>query len=388
MSPVVGQHIIYDGAKDKTAQDAVTAAASVGAGSVFDSMLRNMDAQAKREAATALDYARQQMRAKLQNFTLWKSPKDTPPTMIAGQLIPGLCFSIECELETMKAHIESELRPGTVSENEIQQRMEDLKRKEAELDAAIKALNDAEKTKDPLVVRTFELVADNGKDVLDFAGKSANISLSGNALKGVSSGLDEIGKGMEAMLVLYNAVRGILNGEAAVKPDPASLRPPQAKIELELLALDEEHLKTIALIHAKAKIDSAITLAHIDAALNEMRRLGVLTDGARVDTSLTDAVKAADRDRLTGLLDALHEAEAALAQEDLPAKLGLIRESDEARRYSIRRSAVNSSTYDLTIQAASQRLAIYWKSGIKPTDVAALLFYVANTVAVPVIATH
>lgn len=381
---VWAQRIIYDGARDKTAQDAVTAAKDVGAGTVFGTMLRNMDAQARRETATALDFTRQQMRAKLENFTYWRHTKDKPST----GFLPGTCFSVECELKSMKAHIEFELKPVALTGDQIKQRLADLDQKKKDLDAAIQALQDASKSKDPLVVRAFTLIDENGADVLAYAGKIAALTTSGGTLDGISGGLDEIGKGMDEMLGVYNAVRGIVAGYAAIQPDPASLRPPQAQTDLQLLALEQEHLKTVSLIRAKAKIDSAVTLSHVDSALSRLGAAKVLVNDAKVETSLAEAAKAHDRERLVMLLDALHEAEAALAEEDLAAKLGLIRESDEVRRYSIRRSAVNSSTYDLTIQAAAQRLALYWKSGVKPNDLASLLFYLTNTVAVPVIATR
>jgi hypothetical protein len=380
------QRIIYDGTRDKTAQDAATAAKDIARGSLFDTMLRNVDAQAKLEASTAFLYSRQQMRASLEAFTYWKSAYDKPAT-VGKTFIRGTCLSVECELKGQKLHIEFDLKPLSQTEAEITARLADLAEKKDELEKAIKELKDASKDADPLVIQAFSLIENNGKEVLDYAGKIANLKTKGGApLTGVSNALDDLGKGMDEMLGLYNAVKGIFAGYQAVAVDPASLRPPQAQTDLQLLALEQDHLKTILLIRARAKIESAVTLGHIEGVLKGIAGDPSLVNDLKVETSLAEAVKARDRDRLLGLLDILYEAEAALAEEDVPAKLAAIRVTDEARRYSIRRSAVNSSTYDLTINAASQRLALYWKSGIKPTDVAALLFYVTNTVAIPVIA--
>ena len=85
---------------------------------------------------------------------------------------------------------------------------------------------------------------------------------------------------------------------------------------------------------------------------------------------------------LLGLL----EAAAALGASDTVTRLEITREGQEERLYSIQRSAVNSSTYDQTIQAAMQRLAIYYKGGIKTSDLAGLIFFITNSAAVPVIA--
>ena len=170
------QRIIYDAARDKTAQDAVTASKDVGAGSVFDTMLRNMDTQAKRETATALDFARQQMRARLESFTYWKDKRDTIAT---SEFDSSTCFSVECELNAVKATIEAKLIPGELPADQIAKRLAALTVKKKELDAAIKALKDASKSKDPLVVQAFAMVDEDGKDVLDYAGKIAKLGLKG-----------------------------------------------------------------------------------------------------------------------------------------------------------------------------------------------------------------
>ena len=388
ISPTLrAQRVIYDGGRDKAAQDTVAAAKDLSSGGIFDKMLQNMDAQAKQEAQTAFDYARQQARAKLVNFKFWKSAKDQPAKHVEAAFIQGLCFSVHCELSTLKDHIEFELKPIFLSDAEMEARKAAIAAKQKELEAAIKALADASKSQDPVIVQAFTLINDNGKDLLEFADKIAGITVKNEGKsKRISNGLDEIQKGMDEMLGLYNAVKGIVDGFAAVSVDPSSLRPPQAQIELQLLAVDQDHLKNLAIIRARAEIDSAITLSRIDQAFTLMADAGVLVDENRVETTLSQAAALPDRDRLETLLTALHKAEAALAEEDVAAKLGTIRETDEARRYSIRRSAIKSSAYDSTILAAAQRLALYWKSGIKSSDVAALLFYLTNTVAVPVIA--
>src|SRR4051794_30438081 len=81
ISPVLrAQRVIYDGGRDKAAQDTVSAAKDLSSGGIFDKMLQNMDTQAKQESQTVLDYARQQARAKLVNFAYWKNAKDQPST--------------------------------------------------------------------------------------------------------------------------------------------------------------------------------------------------------------------------------------------------------------------------------------------------------------------
>jgi len=127
-------------------------------------------------------------------------------------------------------------------------------------------------------------------------------------------------------------------------------------------------------------------LNQVETTLNNLNSAGVLNSRDSVEKTLTDAAGGHDREKLRMLLRALHEAAAAVAQVDASGRLARLRETDEHRRYSIRRSAVNSSEYEQTIQAAVQRLALYWKTGIKPADLAQLIFYITNTVTIPVIA--
>src|SRR5689334_14754708 len=77
------QRVIYDQSRDKTAQDAETAAKQIASASLFDKMLRNVDLQAKYEIDTTMAFLQQQMRAKIQNFTYWSNPDDVPVKVLS-----------------------------------------------------------------------------------------------------------------------------------------------------------------------------------------------------------------------------------------------------------------------------------------------------------------
>jgi len=129
----------------------------------------------------------------------------------------------------------------------------------------------------------------------------------------------------------------------------------------------------------------ATAIARTNTVLERLRKApGQVT--RPIEATLRDAATSHSRDALSEQWLSLHETASALAQLDTAETLALERLTDQARRYSIRRSAVNASTYDATIQAAVQRLALYWKGGIKPTELAQFVFYVTNSIALPAIA--
>jgi len=386
---VLAQRIIYDQTRDKTAQDAESAAKEITSGALFDKMLHNVDLQSKQEIDTAMAFVEQQMRAKIENFAFWAYPDDKLVQVLPGPAFIGqFCKSVTCELKSLKIKLDAYLGDlSPLTEEQIKNRLAELDEKKKALDQALKQLRDSSKSQDPAVVRAFSLVNDNGKDLVDYAKKvSRLLDDSGHPIKGLSSALNEVGDGLDQMLSLYTAIKSIWDGYAAVSVEPASLRPPQEQIDLQLLALEQDHLKTIALIRATERAELGIVLNRVETALNRIASAGVMQSTNRVENTLRQTVQAHDRERLRRLLDALYESASAVAQEDAAGRIAELRLSDEERRYSIKRSATNSSTYDQTIQAASQRLNLYWKSGIKPTELAQLILYVASTSGVSAIA--
>ena len=392
------QRVIYDQSKDKTAQDTVAAAKEITSGSLFEKMLRNVDLQGKQEADTQMAWVEQQMRAKLENFRFWSASNDNDRV---AKILPGgagylagRCESVKCELQSLEVRLKffQNLTGTTSTPDQIAARLSELEKKKEALDQALKELQTSSKSQDPVVLRTFDLLNDNGKNVIDYAKQLTALAKDHKLpIQGISTGLDKVGDGLDQMLSLYNVVEGIWKGYQAVNVDPASLRPPQEQIDLQLLALEQDHLKTITLILARESIEAGAAFDRVETAISRLDSAGVLNSKERVEDTLRGYVEKHDdqdhdRWQLVALLDALHEAAAAVAEEDAAGRLATLRLSDEERRYSIRRSAVNSAIYDQTIQAASQRLALYWKSGIKPSELAQLIFYVANTAGVSAIA--
>lgn len=76
---------------------------------------------------------------------------------------------------------------------------------------------------------------------------------------------------------------------------------------------------------------------------------------------------------------------ALIARGSTPARLADLRMAQELHAYSIRKSAVRARAYELTVSTAAQRLALFHQGGIKPTNVAELVFAASNIAITPAI---
>jgi len=383
------QRFIHDADRDTTAQQAAAAAKQVTSGSLFETMLRNVDAQAKLEVDIELAFVQERMRAKLNALSTWHDPTADPPIPGTPGFVDNLkkCpQSVECVLRGLRDKHAAALA-APVGPADIKDRLAALELKQAELQKRLKALREANTSRDPRVIRAFSALEDPGKDFLAYAKEIAKVAEQhSESVKGVLKALDAVGDGLDQVLAIYHAIEGIWRGQKAVSVDPISLRPPPEQTDLQLLAVEQDHLKVLARIEARKQLEVGAALAGVDTALARLAAAQVPSAPDTIEASLKRAAASPGRAQLFMMLSALHEAVAALAQMDASSGLAALRASDEERRYSIRRSAVNARTYDLTIQAAAERLGLYWKSGIKPGEIAQFAFYLANTIAVPAIA--
>jgi hypothetical protein len=384
------QRVLYNPKQDQTAQDAVAAAKDIAAGTLFNTMLRNVDGQSRQEADTTLAYLKEQMRSKLAAASVWNAADDKRDSVKAGTLIhDAKCKSLRCQLEVIQRRLNETLPAPTQAE--VDKKVNEIAVKKDELSKAVEQLKArAEATKDPVAIQILSHLGD-AKDALAYADQIK--TLIGNAALGKA--LDEVSSGLDQAILLYNTVKGIWDGYKAVQVDPTSLRPAREVTELRLLGLEEEHIKRLSRIRANEQLETGAALQGIGEALGSLQRAQVWESTDSIEDTLRLAAMGdpkrnppltPDSKRVRDLLDTLFQSAAVLATQDAAKRLAANRISDEERRYSILRSAVNSSTYDETIQAAVQRLAVYYKGGIKPADLAQLIFFVTNSIAVPTIA--
>lgn len=471
-----GQHVLYNQGKDKTAQDAAAAATEITSGATFDTMIHNLDIQAKREAETTVAFTREQMRSKIASARVWNADNEDPDPRNHKA-----CSSVHCTLERLNSKLQESLPTEIADPAQVQARLNEIKKKADELKSRVKELQQttAQAKSNPGIFRALDHLGD-AKDVVGFG---EQISKLAGSNQGTMNALGQISGGLDELIALYASVKSIWAATAQVNIKIGDLAPSPENIQLQLLALEEQHLKRLSEIHAQRELHAGDALVSIRLAENILKRQNLWDSNATIDETLDDAVRSASvrralytavdigtanayvealtpamvvapvsgipfnlcpthantgaatfdagfgalaitRARTNGrgttlssgdlvvnscyvlvyntagpefvlavspgmlrqVVGALYLFAAVAASEDTSSRLTAVRESDEERRYSIRKSAVNASTYDLTIQAAVQRLAVYHKSGLKPSDLAALVFYLTNSVAVPTIA--
>lgn len=91
------------------------------------------------------------------------------------------------------------------------------------------------------------------------------------------------------------------------------------------------------------------------------------------------------RNMMGDVPQALFLLAALIARGSTPNRLADVRFAQELHAYSIRKSAVRARAYELTVSTGAQRLALFHKGGIKPTDIAELVFAASNIAITPAI---
>jgi hypothetical protein len=372
-SAVSAQRIIYNAGRDEQAKTTATAAEQLTSGRLFETQLANLDEAGKQQLETILRWQEVRMRATLNGFSQW-SDVSTLVTRIEGD-IAGL-------LDT------------TAEQALAQKRVDEIKARAAAIRATLQEVRDKAAGRNDIVEQILSHVGDV-KEVVAFA---EQLQQGKNASK--VQALNEIVASLEQVQKLHAAIKGIVLGHAAVKVSAAALRPDPLQTELELLVVEEEHLNRLGLIRARQRLEVGDLHRLLETTRQRVKAVASASQSAEIEDSLRSLVRTAQaeptvkpiptpeqrRGTLEFAIFVLHGAAALAAQHETAADFALLRRSLEERRYSIRRSGVAASTYEQTVRAAAQRLALYWKSGLKPKDVSDFLFHLSGAISLPIIA--
>ena len=355
-SVCLGQRVFHDAKRDTQAQAAVTASKDVLSGSLFEAQLKNLEQLGTQQLETVVRWQEVRMRASLNRFTKWSDVAS-----VLKRVDDRLAKSLDAPGEDAFAAA----------------RLQEIKKRAAQIPDLLKDLKDKNPERKDIVGDILSHVGD-AKEAIDFAENaiSANNPAKVKALNEVVATVEQVQK-------LYESMKGSLAGAAAVSVPIASLRPDPLQTELELLRVEEEHLKTLGLIRARQALEAGAIKEIVDDARSYVNRF---PPGEEIETTLTNNKTFTGRANLEFAWFALHYAAAVAAQQETSTELGSLRKSLEERRYSIQRSAVNAGTYEQTARAAADRLALYWKSGLKPQDLADLLYHISTAASLPIVA--
>jgi len=351
------QRVFYDSKRDAQAQAAAEASKYVLSGSLFEAQLKNLEQLGTQQLETVMGWQEVKMRAALNRFTKWS------------------------DVRTVLDRVDERLAPFLDTSDDEQalaaQRLQEIKTRVAQIPKTLQGLQQKNSERKDIVGDILSHVSD-AQEVVDFADSTF---YEDNPAK--VKALNEVIATLEQVQNLYASVKSILAGAAAVGVPVASLRPDALQTELELLRVEQEHLKTLGLFRARQALEVGEIKKMVDHAKSYVSNFSA---DEPIETTLMNLQTRSGRDHLELALYALHYAAAVAAQQETSADLASLRKSLEERRYSIQRSAVNASTYEQTARAAAVRLTLYWQSGLKPKDLAELLYHVSTAASLPILA--
>lgn len=351
MTPLWGQ-ILHSEAKEKRALEAETVAKEIASGSLFEKELRNLDTLSRVQIDGQIALARTEYLTALDSFTTWG------------------------DIRTKLSEIEKELRiePQEMGIAELEQRRQRIKELQAELQksaAKIQAKNTGNS-----VIESILGNLDKGEPVLKFA-------------QGLAPGSKNLGKALDAMETALEQAQALFDAFAAeqekvekVEATLAGLQIAAEQTELELLAQEAKSLQRQGIITARQELESGMVLDHITLARNMLRNAA---EGENITDTLRNNLP--NTEQLGTLLFGLHEAAAAVVRNTLPKKLADLRRTQEVWLLSVQSSSVSARAYEQILRGAGTRLALYYKGGIKPGQIAQLLFNLSGLVSLPILAT-
>lgn len=401
-----GQHILYNETLDKTAKDTLEAAKQIASKSVSEAEMRNLGVIEQNQLKSAIEWYRVTMRTNIQAFRTWGDVRDA-------------IAAIREELEAREKDLAATRRDGAT-----QVTMETLNsRADAAKSAATNAVNkasapaaedkrktatgEAEAKREKAVPVSAELKALGERvgqfsELLGLAGKLTatlkQVAPAGNQAafddlatkqQAAQDALADIQKGIQEVRELAATVESIIDSWNGVKVDPSSLAPSPEKIALELLERESEYIKTLTALRVRRYMEVAETrnlLRRFDTELARCR-----FSAAELNTSITEDLarfmgNEGMRDDLEQRLLTLLMASQIAARQTGGQTMNDVRESIEYRRYRVSVNRVYNGSYETALQAAAGRLAAYYASGLKPTQLAQFVYQLGTAVALPYVA--
>ena len=401
-----GQRILYNQTLDKQGQEASAAAGRIASQPVTDKELQNLATIAKQQIDDDLQAGYLTMCTELQSYETWeivsrkvcKNLRTLYATsdqvfLINVQVTNHAVFDRTCTVEALaKERLAFEARTDALRAAFAGGRMtrlnhlsDELKTKAAQIRNKAEvntkpAGQEAPKTAGATVESWVKSATDRAADVdqlLEFAG-SLGIHTDGEV-----KALGQIEDGLKQLGALIDSVNGIWDSYKGVSVDPRSLVPSREKLAASLLAIDADRLKEQTAIRARNALyldDLRLRLQDCVAALD---RVHLWFGPGEVESSLRNNASKADH---IDMILALHLATAGAVANVTPQAVELVRESIADRRAVVRRDAVYNAAYERALQIAGQRLAAYYGAGVKPGQVAAILYYLAGMVSLPKLA--
>jgi hypothetical protein len=172
-------------------------------------------------------------------------------------------------------------------------------------------------------------------------------------------------------------------------------------MKVDLAKAEIDHLKTLIQIEEKrldGQDDVKDLLTAIDNTINCRSNSGfTFVNDAGVALPLENLNPAeeiqstiqrfqTDPLRLKSVIYLLENFAALAARADTPVRLAELRTAIEERRFAIRRDAIMARTYEQILLIGAQRIATFYKGGIKPETLAQIVNAISTAGLIPTIA--
>lgn len=403
------QQIFYDAKRDKQAADAAAAAKDVAGASVFDKMLRNAGRQTRLELQTGAAWQNILGPGAFDDIEVWsQGPQDHPATPVPSPDasvcvqksvwgIPDLasCKSLRCRMEALRNQLDVQ-EAADRDLQAIKARVERIGEITKALQAQIRELQQSEALVQDRFLKPLIDELETGETL--FKRAKALEEASGQQILGRWKALGEIETAMGQIQEWAKTLQAIWTSYQAIRQSPRHLLPLHQMLDLDLVAVEQQRLKEQGLIYARLRLDAGNVLQKLNLAQRlfcgqaPLNQCALLNSTDTVEKTLGDLALQArsdstKRERLLNVVAGLYEAGAAFTQGALGVSLCSLREGAAERDAGIRRAAVSAKATEKAVAEATQRLSLYYKSGITPSQLASLAFSLTSAVTAPVAAT-
>jgi len=370
---------LYNPRLDALGQDVQKAAGDVANGQIFDTQLANLEAVSKLATDRIFSSARRAALARLEGTRNWKS------------------------LWNRVDAAKTRALPSETEKADWARQIATLKTK---LGTAQSAADTASEKLKPIA------------DLLEEVGKAKQVIEAGKFLQErnvkdiTATDLRVVGKLQEAVDNLGTLLNGI-----ASQTKPVSTRSTAEQMKVDLAKAEIDHLQTLIQIQEKRSdgqhdvksILTAIenTLGCVPRPTNPLNPFSPskwvctlkftddstdppkdstenLSDTEEIETTLLRF--RSNRLKLESVVYLLENFAALAARADTPVRIAELRSAIEERRFAIRRDAIMAHTYEQILLIGAQRIATYYKGGIKPETLAQLANALATAGLIPTIA--
>ena len=387
----------YNEERDQKAREAAKLAEEITNKTSFEAQLRNLDKFAERDIDVYFKGAERQMELDLHTVRTWGSV--TKIVENSRLTLKSSTFLDAGEVNEIVADLAKDCpRKKDLGKAvcDAKAALDILKTAHTKADAANKQLDEELKTRLENIDAIDALVA-----------QAKSFLTSDPAKKKTIKELTDVFAGLAKSFLTFNTRLQQINNEPQ-----DDLKLLLQRIAVESLQLEVDHWKTLSEINIRRsaeETDLNFLAGDVELRVSQIAQCFGMTPQTfaeqEIRTTLTKTLtkdsclildpekpdhfkKLTKNEIATNVYQTLHNVTALVARGNTPFKLAQLRQAHEEHRFSIRKSLIVARGYELVMRTGTDRLSRYYAGGLKPEQIAQLV-YSAATLAIPgVIAGH